>query len=78
VGPEVLIGLCLDRSIELVVGLLGILKAGGTYVPLDPSYPEERLTFMLKDTSAPVLLTQQNIKPQLPQYEGLTICLDTE
>jgi amino acid adenylation domain-containing protein len=78
VGPEVLVGLCLERSLELVVGLLGILKAGGAYVPLDPSYPAERLAFMLKDTSAPVLLTQQNIKPRLPQHEGLTICLDTE
>ena len=54
-----LVGLCLDRSPELVVGLLGILKAGGAYVPLDPVYPDERLAFMLKDTGAPVVLLHQ-------------------
>jgi amino acid adenylation domain-containing protein/non-ribosomal peptide synthase protein (TIGR01720 family) len=56
-GPEIRIGLCLERSLELVVGLLGILKAGGTYVPLDPSYPPERLAYMLRDSQAHVLVT---------------------
>src|SRR5262249_32225070 len=58
VGPEVLVGLCVERSVAMVVGLLGILKAGGAYVPLDPAYPVERLRFMLADAQVPVLLTQ--------------------
>jgi amino acid adenylation domain-containing protein/thioester reductase-like protein len=59
VGPEVLVGLCVERSIEMVVGLLGILKAGGAYVPLDPTYPKDRLAYMLADSQAPVLVTQE-------------------
>ncbi len=78
VGPEVLVGVCLERSLELVVGLLGILKAGGAYVPLDPSYPAERLAFMLQDTQAPVLLTQQRLLARLPAYTGHTLCLERE
>ena len=61
VGPEVLVGICVERSIEMVVGLLGILKAGGAYVPLDPSYPAERLDFMLTDAQVSVLLTQEGL-----------------
>ncbi|MEK8020551.1 MAG: AMP-binding protein, partial [Candidatus Parabeggiatoa sp.] len=57
VKPEVLVGLCVERSIEMIVGLLGILKAGGAYVPLVPTYPKARLTVMLSDSQAPVLLT---------------------
>ena len=57
VGPDVLVGICIERSLEMVVGLLGILKAGGAYVPLDPAYPQERLQFMLKDSGVQVLLT---------------------
>jgi surfactin family lipopeptide synthetase C len=60
VGPEVRVGICLERSLELAVGLLGILKAGGAYVPLDPSYPRERLTFMLADAGAAVLVTRRD------------------
>src|SRR6185436_18784629 len=56
-APEDLVAICLGRSLELVIGLLGILKAGGAYLPLDPSYPPERLAFMLEDSGAPVLLT---------------------
>ncbi len=59
VGPEVCVGVCFERSLDLVVGLLGILKAGGAYVPLDPAYPRERLAFMLQDCQAPLLVTQQ-------------------
>jgi amino acid adenylation domain-containing protein len=61
VGPEVLVGICVERSVEMIVGLLGILKAGGAYLPLDPGYPKERLAFMLKDTQAPVLLTEESL-----------------
>src|SRR2546429_1293221 len=61
VGPEVRVGLRMQRSLEMVVGLLGILKAGGAYVPLDPAYPQERLAFMLADAQVPVLLTQQSL-----------------
>jgi amino acid adenylation domain-containing protein len=61
VGPEKLVGICVERSLEMVVGLLGILKAGGAYVPLDPGYPSERLEFMLRDAQVAVLLTQGKI-----------------
>ena len=61
VGPEVVVGLCVERSLEMVVGVLGILKAGGAYLPLDPAYPAERLAFMLEDARAPVLLTQAEL-----------------
>ena len=62
VGPEVVVGLCVERSLQMVVGLLGILKAGGAYLPLDPGYPPERLAFMLEDSRAPVLLTQSGLR----------------
>jgi amino acid adenylation domain-containing protein len=70
VGPEVLVGICLERSLEMVIGLLGILKAGGAYVPLDPEYPKERLASMLEDTQAPVLLTQQRLMAELIEDRG--------
>ena len=78
VGSQVLVGLCMDRSIEMIVGLLGILKAGGAYVPLDPAYPEERLAFMLQDTQAPVLLTQRQFIDMLPTQGIHVLCLDSE
>ncbi len=77
VGPEVLVAVCLERSLEMVIGLLGILKAGGAYVPLDPAYPKERLSFMLKDAQAPVLLTQKRLVAGLPECEARVICLDS-
>ena len=73
VGPETLVGLCMERSIEMIVGLLGILKAGGAYVPLDPQYPKQRLGFMLEDTQAPVLLTQQRLLNDLLEDRGVKI-----
>lgn len=76
VGPETLVAICAERSIELVVGLLAILKAGGAYVPLDPDYPVERLAFMLSDAKAPVLLTQRRLLARLPPHSAHAICLD--
>jgi len=78
VGPEVLVGICLERSLEMVVGLLGILKAGGAYVPMDPTYPRERLTFMLQDSQVSVLLTQQELLDQLPENQAQLLCLDND
>ncbi len=57
-GPDVLVGVCLERSVEMVVALLGVARAGGAYVPLDPDFPRERLAFMLADCGAPVVVTQ--------------------
>ncbi|NQE32470.1 non-ribosomal peptide synthetase [Microcoleus asticus] len=78
VGPEVLVGICVERSLEMVVGLLGILKAGGAYVPLDRAYPPERLAFMLEDASVPVLLTQARLVKSVPKHQGRIVCLDTD
>ncbi len=76
VGPDVLVGVCMERSLEMVVALLGILKAGGAYVPLDPTYPRERLDYMLHNSQVPVLLTQTRLLDRLP-YDGMqVICLD--
>ncbi|MFH2064712.1 MAG: amino acid adenylation domain-containing protein [Pseudomonadota bacterium] len=75
VGPEALIGLCMERSLETVIGMLAILKAGGAYVPLDPSYPEERLAFMMADTQIKILLTQEHLLSKLPKFEGAVLCL---
>ncbi|MEO5729910.1 MAG: amino acid adenylation domain-containing protein, partial [Byssovorax sp.] len=66
VGPDVLVGLCLERSLAMVISILGILKAGGAYVPLDPSYPTERLAWMLEDSAAPVVLTEAKLGDELP------------
>ena len=76
VGPGDLVGLCLERSVEMVVSLLGILKAGAAYVPLDPAYPQERLAYMLSDAQVSVLLTQQQLLSQLPQIQAQVVCLD--
>ncbi len=78
VGPDVLVGLCMERSLNLVVAILGILKAGGAYLPLDLAYPKERLAFMLADSQAPVLLTEQLLLDRLPQHQAQVICLDAD
>ncbi|MGR8929908.1 MAG: amino acid adenylation domain-containing protein [Gammaproteobacteria bacterium] len=78
VGPNVLVGLCMQRSIDLVIAILGILKAGGAYVPLDPNYPLQRLAFMLEDTKAPVLVTETRLLRLLPSFQGHLVCMDTE
>ncbi|MDJ0715726.1 MAG: amino acid adenylation domain-containing protein [Prochloraceae cyanobacterium] len=75
---EVLVGICVERSLEMVVGLLGILKAGGAYVPIDSGLPQERLRYMLEDSQVPLLLTQKKLTDKLPQHQAEVICLDTD
>jgi amino acid adenylation domain-containing protein len=75
--PETLVGICLERSLDMVIAILAVLKAGAAYVPLDPSYPPERLSFMLHDAQVPVLLTQQRLIPTLPEHLAQLICLDS-
>ena len=78
VNPEVLVGIYVERSLEMMVGLLGILKAGGAYVPLDPAYPPERLAFMLEDAKISVLLTQKKLLETLPKNSASLVFLDAD
>jgi amino acid adenylation domain-containing protein len=78
IGPEVPVGICLERSVELIVGLLGILKAGGAYLPLDPGYPMARLSFMLEDAAIPVLVTTEARLNELPSFWGQPVCMDAD
>ncbi|WP_051300126.1 non-ribosomal peptide synthetase, partial [Methylobacter luteus] len=78
VGPDVLVAICMERSLEMVVGLVGILKAGGAYVPLDTAYPEDRLAYMLSDAAPKVLLTQEHLKKHLPATKAQVIALDRD
>ncbi|HEY7350647.1 MAG TPA: amino acid adenylation domain-containing protein [Ktedonobacterales bacterium] len=78
VGPDVRVGLYMERSLEMVVGLLGILKAGGTYIPLDPAFPQERLAFMLEDAQVMALVTQQRLTTQLPAGAAKIVRLDAD
>jgi amino acid adenylation domain-containing protein len=78
VKPEVLVGICVERSLEMVIAILGILKAGGAYVPLDPEYPQERLAYMLEDSQVKVLLTQEKLLTQIADSQIKTICLDSD
>lgn len=78
VGPDVLVGLHMQRSLEMVVSILGILKAGGAYIPIDPEYPAERIAYLLRDSAAPVLLTETSLLNSLTDYSGNVICLDRE
>ncbi len=78
VGPEVLVGICLERSIAMMVGLLGILKAGGAYVPLDPAYPKGRLTFMIEDSGLRFLVTQESLETKLGDCGAKLICVDRD
>src|SRR5262249_21907993 len=70
VGPEITVGLCCERSPEMVIGLLGVLKAGGSYLPLDPAYPAERLRAMLDDSGTPLVLTQSALATALARFRG--------
>ncbi|MBP2684157.1 MAG: lgrC4, partial [Deltaproteobacteria bacterium] len=76
VGPDTLVGLCVERSFEMVVGLLGILKAGGAYVPVDPGYPPDRQAYMIEDSRAPVLLTQAHLAGGLADFRARVVVLD--
>ncbi|HWW77528.1 MAG TPA: amino acid adenylation domain-containing protein, partial [Pyrinomonadaceae bacterium] len=78
VGPEVVVGVMVERSAEMVVALLAVLKAGGAYLPLDPEYPLERLAFMIEDAQVPVLLTQERLLDNLPAHWGYVLCLEDE
>jgi amino acid adenylation domain-containing protein len=78
VGAETLVGICVERSLEMAIGLLGILKAGGAYVPLDPDYPPERLQFMLEDSKVKVLLSQSHLQESLPVSTAFVIYLDSD
>ncbi len=78
VGPETLVGFYLERSIDLVVAMLGIVKAGGAYLPLDVDYPADRLAFMLKDGRAPVLLTQASLMEQAPPTDATVLQMDAD
>ncbi|KYF79126.1 hypothetical protein BE11_45185 [Sorangium cellulosum] len=78
VGPDGLVAIAAERSVEMVVGLLGILKAGGAYVPIDPEYPADRIAFMLEDAGAPVLLSQWPVASRLPAHRAEVLCLDAD
>src|SRR5262249_49203737 len=78
VAPEVVVGLCVERSPEMLIALIGILKAGGAYLPLDPDYPPERLGFMLADAHAPLLLTQSALIGRLPAHDARVVRLDAD
>ncbi|BAZ33697.1 amino acid adenylation domain-containing protein (plasmid) [Cylindrospermum sp. NIES-4074] len=78
VKPEATVGICVERSLYLIVAIFAILKAGAAYVPLDPAYPQERLAFMLTDAAVPVLLTQKHLLDKLPSHQAKVICLDTD
>lgn len=76
VGPESLVGICVERSLEMICGLLAIFKAGGAYVPLDPAYAQERLAFMIEDADLSVILTQEKLRANLPSHRAQVVCVD--
>ncbi len=78
VDADQIVGICMERSIEMFVGILAILKAGGAYLPLDPSYPGDRLSFMLEDTAADILVTKQSLVDELPKHSATLVCLDSD
>ncbi len=78
VRPDIIVGLCVERSLEMVVGLLGIMKAGGAYLPLDPNYPKQRLAYMLDDARAPVLVTQAALLRGLPTHDAEVVRIDAD
>jgi natural product biosynthesis luciferase-like monooxygenase protein len=78
VGPDVMVGLYMERSIEMMIGLLAVHKAGGAYVPLDPTYPADRIAYMIEDSQAPVLLTQKKLLNDMPAHQAQMVCIDAD
>jgi amino acid adenylation domain-containing protein len=78
VGPETLVGVCIDRSPDMAIGILGVLKAGAAYLPLDPDYPTERLTWIVKDSRVSFVLTKESLAARLPQHEARMVLLDAD
>ena len=78
IGPEKIVAVFMERSLEMVIALYAVIKAGGAYVPLEPDFPEQRLDFILNETDAPLVLTQQHLREKLPQFAGTALCLDSE
>jgi amino acid adenylation domain-containing protein len=78
VKTEEIVGICVERSLEMAIAILGVLKAGGAYVPLDPAYPPQRLAYMFSDASVSVMVTQNNLLTKLSEYQEKLICLDTD
>ncbi len=78
VGAEVLVGICVEQSLSMIIGLLGILKAGGAYLPIDPTYSQEEIAFILEETQVSVLVTQTHLLKTLPAHQSHQICLDTD
>ena len=78
IGPETLVAMCMERSLDMIVGILGVLKAGGAYLPLDLSYPAERLAFMIEDANPPAVITQKHLEAKLPQHKAEIICIDRD
>lgn len=76
VGPDSLVAICIDRSLEMVIGLIGVLKAGGAYVPVDPVYPQERISMMLQDSKARVLLTQRHLADRMIDHSAVVLCIE--
>src|SRR5208337_5497234 len=77
-GRDIPNAICMDRSLEMVVGILGILKAGGAYVPLDPEYPKERAAYVIEDARAQVLLTQKTLRDSMPEPGIAVVCVDSD
>jgi natural product biosynthesis luciferase-like monooxygenase protein len=77
-GPDALIGLCCERSLDMVVGMLGILKAGAAYVPMDPAYPSDRIAYMLDDAQVQLLVTQESVLGELPELRAQIVCIDRD
>jgi amino acid adenylation domain-containing protein len=79
VGPEVRVGICLERGLELMPAILGVMKAGGAYVPVDPAHPAERIGYVLEDSAAALVLTQERLRDSIPTRDGVgLVCIDTE